>query len=185
MSRKLKRRFLLSLSLALFIKSNKVNADLFAEGFMLDPLPQKPPKCRPYNPYRAKFPVWRRAPKTMLEARKNNGFKSISYYSPEFDCKFYYGQIQRKFRHAFAFGIEGNWNIENGKLFIKILLDHMRKADIKKLGIYHDIKVFHYLDPVSKLNVMINSETKCFLSAWELSDEQLTHVLKDGKLGGG
>ena len=184
MSRKRKRKFLLAFILALSIRSTKVNADLFAEGFRLDPFPQKAPKSRPYSWYKPNFPTWRRVPRTMLEARKSNGAKNFSYYSSEFDCKFFYSQLQAKFKHAFRFGIKGNYNKENRKLFFEALLNHIRQ--FKPIsGTYHNKLVYHYLDPETGLNVMINKETKQFLSGWKLSDKQLEHVLHDGHLGGG
>ena len=185
MPKKRKRRFVLACVLVLSIRSTKVNADLFAEGFKLDPLPQKAPQSRPYSWYKPKFPTWgRRLPKTMLEARKSSGVKNFSYYSSEFDCKFLYSQLQAKFKHAFRFGIKGNYKTENRKLFFEALLKHMR--EFKPIsGTYHNKPVYHYLDVETGLNVMINKETKQFLSGWKLSDKQLEHVLHDGHLGGG
>ena len=76
MSKKRKRKFMLSIVLVLLVKSSKANGDLFAEGFMLNPLPQKTPKCRPYRSYGPKLlPIWRRGPKTMLSANKNSGIR--------------------------------------------------------------------------------------------------------------
>ena len=181
MSKKRKRRFILVCVLALSIRSTKVNADLFAEGFKLGPLTQKAPKSRPYSWYKPKFPTWRRAPKTMLEARKGSGAKISSYYSSEFDCKFLYSQLQAKFKHAFQFGIKGNYNTENRELFFKALLKHMREFKPRP-GTFHGKEVDHYLDPDTGLNVMIDKSSKLFISGWKLNDEQLENVIDRGSL---
>ena len=55
MSKKRKRKFLLGFVLALCVRSSRVNADLFAEGFMLPGLPKSrpsPPQCRNHDPFR-------------------------------------------------------------------------------------------------------------------------------------
>ena len=185
MSKKRKRKFMLSIVLVLLVKSSKANGDLFAEGFMLNPLPQKTPKCRPYGSYGPKLlPIWRRGPKTMLNANKNSGNKNLSYYCSEFDCKFFYNQLQAKFKHAFRFGIEGNYNSANRKLFLEALINHMRRFKPRP-GTYHGIEVNHYLDPNTGLNVMINTQTKRFLSGWKLNEKQLKQVLDHGNLGSG
>ena len=130
-------------------------------------------------------PICRPAPKTKLNANKNSGNKNLSYYSSEFDCKFFYSQLQAKFKHAFRFGVKGkNYNSSNRDLFIEALLNHMRKFKPKP-GTYHGIDVKHYVDENTRLNVMITTGTKRFLSAWKLSEEQLQHVLTHGNLGGG
>lgn len=127
MSKKRKRKLVLACILALSIRSTKVNADLFAEGFKLDPFPQKAPKSRPYSWYKANFPTKRTVPRTMLQARKRSGVKNFSYYSSEFDCKFLYSQLQAKFKHAFQFGIKGSYDTKNRNLFFEALLKHMRE----------------------------------------------------------
>ena len=58
----------------------------------------------------------------------------------------------------------------------------MRKAPIVKPGTYHGVPVYHYLDPDTKLNVMIDKSSKRFISAWKLSDEQLENVINRGNL---
>ena len=115
MSKKRKRKFVLKIVLASLVNSSPAQADLFAEGFKLNPLSQKPAKSCLSGSYDPKLPpIWRRAPKTKLNANKNSGNKNLSYYSSEFDCKFYYSQLQAKFKHAFNFGGKGkNYNTQS------------------------------------------------------------------------
>ena len=60
MFKKRKRKFVLKIVLALLFKSSPAQADLFAEGFQLGPLPQKPAKSRLSGSYGPKLsPIWR------------------------------------------------------------------------------------------------------------------------------
>ena len=52
-------------------------------------------------------------------------------------------------------------------------------------GTYHSKEVYHYIDIDSKLNVMVDKNSKRFISAWKLSPRQLEHLLEHGNLGGG
>ena len=57
MSKKRKRKFLLGFILALCVRSSRVNADLFAEEFILPGLPKSrpsPPKCPNHDPFSTK-----------------------------------------------------------------------------------------------------------------------------------
>ena len=49
-------------------------------------------------------------------------------------------------------------------------------------GSFHGKEVDHYLDPDTGLNVMIHKNSKRFISAWKLNDEQLENVINRGSL---
>ena len=49
-------------------------------------------------------------------------------------------------------------------------------------GTYRGIEVTHYVNKDTGLNVIINSETKKFISGWKLEDDQLENVLNRGSL---
>ncbi len=49
-------------------------------------------------------------------------------------------------------------------------------------GTFHGDPVYHYLDKDSNLNVMVNKNTKQFISGWSPSDEQRNYILNGGKL---
>jgi len=72
-------------------------------------------------------------------------------------------QLQKKYKHAFNFGIDGNYNLKNKQLFRQRLIDHM-KSVIPMDGTFHGDAVYHYLDNDTGLNVMINKNTKKFIS---------------------
>ena len=57
----------------------------------------------------------------------------------------------------------------------------MRSAEIIN-GTYRGKEVIHYFNKDTGLNVMINSETKKFLSGWKLEDDQLENMLNRGSL---
>ena len=121
-----------------------------------------------------------------VQGNQGNGSKKgdVSYFHSELDCIFEYTQLQAKYKHAHQFGVDGNYNIVNRKLFKEALIDHM--MEIKPIkGTFHKKPVLHYLDEVTGLNVIVDRNTKKFISGWELTPQQMEHVIEDGNLGGG
>jgi hypothetical protein len=70
---------------------------------------------------------------------------------------------------------------EYRKLFRDALIDHMKSVKPKD-GTFHGDPVIHYLDETTGLNVMINLETKKFISGWKLEDDQVKNILNRGSL---
>ena len=83
-----------------------MNADLFAEGFMLPGLPKSrssPPKCPNHDPFSTKT--------------SDVHGKGDPYYDSGLNCIFEKKQLQKKFKHAKNFGILGNYNPAKRDLF--------------------------------------------------------------------
>lgn len=170
MSKKRRRKFLLGFILALCVRSSRVNADLFAEGFMLPGLPKyrpSPPKCPNPDPFSIKT--------------INVHGKGDPYYDSDLNCIFEKKQLQKKFKHAKNFGIFGNYNPAKRDLFQRKLIEHMRSTHAR-LGIYRGNEVYHYFNPDTKLNVMVNPKTNKFISGWLLEGEQLENMIQGGSL---
>jgi len=96
-------------------------------------------------------------------------------------------QVQSKYKHAVEFGVTGNYNPDNSKKFqdaMQTLID--APGTKKKDGVYTrgNLDVTFYYDPTSKLMVMTTRDGK-YISGWKLTDAQLQHIEKDGKVGGG
>lgn len=176
--RKRKRRLSIVVGLVLYVcsKGSKANAVPIGgvDGFLVP----KPPRCRNMgNLSRASTGV-----STTLRERPQNGNSSnVIYYSSEFDSIFENRQLQRKYKHSKDFGVLGNYNPVNGKVFRDKIIEHMRSAE-RINGTYHGKEVMHYFNEDTGLNVMINSETKKFISGWLTSQEQRKHILNGGKL---
>lgn len=155
--RKRKRRLSIILGLVFYF-SSKVNAVPIGgvDGFLL----LKPLRCRNMvNISRASTGV-----STTLRKRPQNGNKqNVVYYSSEFDSIFEDRQLQRKYKHSKNFGVIGDYSPVNGKLFREKIIEHMRSAE-RINGTYRRKEVIHYFNKDTGLNVMINSETKKFLS---------------------
>lgn len=91
-------------------------------------------------------------------------------------------QLQKKFKHAEDFGIDGNYNLDNAKKFNEAIQKHINSPDVKEFtGIYHGDPVIFHVDPNTGLMVM-NKSDGTFISGWKLSEKQLEHVLNDKKL---
>lgn len=147
---------------------------------------QKPPQCRNYGIISRASTVLSIKKKEPLNNNNNNkkNNQNVEYICSEFDCIFDSEQVKSKYKHAHRFGIDGNYNPVNGLLFQEALIDHMK--EFKAIpGTYHGVPADHYLDPNTRLNVMVNRQTGRFWSAWKLSKTQLEHVLEHGNLGGG
>ena len=50
------------------------------------------------------------------------------------------------------------------------------------LGTYRGNTVYHYYDPNTKLNVMVDRNTNKFISGWKLSREQQTNMQLNGNI---
>ncbi|CAL7961116.1 hypothetical protein MIDIC_240075 [Alphaproteobacteria bacterium] len=97
-------------------------------------------------------------------------------------------QVQAKFpRHAEQFGVQGNWNKQNGELFKQKLIEHVANPDtIPIAGTYTRGKVqdvVHYYNPKTELNVMKDKNGE-FISGWKLNDGQQKYLKETGKIGG-
>lgn len=94
-------------------------------------------------------------------------------------------QLQSKFKHAADFGINGNWNPENGKAFDAAIKAHVKSPDVQLIeGSYRGDPARIFVDPKSGLAV-ITTPSGEFISGWKLNPQQLQNVLTTGKLGGG
>ena len=143
----------------------------------------KPPQCRNYG---IQSRVATGISTTVRESPTNNNDnqsnkKNVSYYCSEFNCIFDFKQLQAKYKHAPDFNIDGNYNPVNRRLFQEAIIDHMREFKPRP-GSFHGKEVDHYLDPDTGLNVMIDKNSKRFISAWKLNDEQLENVINRGSL---
>ena len=91
-------------------------------------------------------------------------------------------QLQKKFKHAKDFGVEGNYNLEKANKFNEAIQKHINSPSVKEFdGIYHGDPVVFHVDPNTGLMVMQKPDG-AFISGWKLSDKQLEHVLNDKKL---
>ena len=179
MVKKRKRKFILSCLLALSIKSTKVNADWFVDGFMFNPNPTKAqvlPRCggRSYGIL------------SRLSAQAGSDFTNNqnngSYFDQHLNCEFTNKQLQKKFKdHASPFGVTGNYNSVNRELFRKALIKHMRE-NLICIGTYRSKPVYHYYNPDTELNVMVDIKTNKFISGWRLSREQIENMERNGNI---
>src|SRR5690606_7938405 len=94
-------------------------------------------------------------------------------------------QLQHAFKHAADFGVSGNPSNKTLAEFSSAIQRHVDSSSTVAIqGTYRGAEVTHFVDPGTGLNVMKDASGN-FLSGWKLSDQQLKHVLDDGKLGGG
>jgi len=92
------------------------------------------------------------------------------------------GQVQRKYKHAEAFGLPTNWNPAHGARFEQALRAHVNDpATLRIVGTYRGQPVIHYLDPRTGLNVLTDRHGS-FISAWRVSDPQFMNLWHRGSL---
>ena len=147
-----------------------------ANGFAVKPNPPRSRlnrnKCRNYGI------ISRSA--TSAGSKLNNN-QQDSYYEPSLNSKFENKQLQRKFKHAKIFGVEGNFNKANMDLYRRKLIEHMQSTHAC-LGTYRGREVYHYYDPKTQLNVMVDRNTNKFISGWRLSEKQITNMKITGNI---
>ena len=183
MSQKRKRKFFLSSILGLSIRCSRVNADLFVEGLALPPVfSSKPsisrpiPRCGRSNGISSRL-----ASSAGSNIPNNNNRQSKSYFDSVLNTIFENKQLQKKFKHASQFGVLGNCSSTTLRLFREELIKHM-KANTACFGHYRNKPVYHYYDPNTKLNVMVDFITGEFISGWKLSKEQVEHMELNGRI---
>lgn len=94
-------------------------------------------------------------------------------------------QLQKKFKHAPDFGVTGNYSNANAQAFQRALESHVRDAATQVIqGAYRGQTVTHYYNPNTGLNLVRNAQG-AFESGWRLSPDQVLHLLRHGRLGGG
>ena len=94
-------------------------------------------------------------------------------------------QLQHAFKHAQNFGVSGNANNRTLAAFQAAIQSHVSNVGTVAIqGTYRGSEVTHFVNASTGLNVMKDASGN-FLSGWKLSAQQLEHVFKDGKLGGG
>jgi hypothetical protein len=93
------------------------------------------------------------------------------------------GQVQAKFKHAKHFGLSGNYNKENARLFEQKLAEHIKSPDtVVVAGTYRGKQnVVHYYNPKTNLNVMKDMDGN-FISGWELAKGQQTGLTTIGNV---
>lgn len=93
--------------------------------------------------------------------------------------------LQKKFKHAKDFGVNGNYNPASASKFQHAIEKHVADSSTKVVqGTYRGDPVRHYINPKTGLNV-VKDVAGNFVSGWKLSPAQLKHVLSTGALGGG
>ncbi|HEU5128588.1 MAG TPA: colicin D domain-containing protein [Glycomyces sp.] len=91
-------------------------------------------------------------------------------------------QLNKKFKHAEDFGIEGNNNRANQQKFKEALIEHVDAPGTQRIeGTYRGQDVIHYVDPATGRNVMTDRDGN-LLSAWTLNEAQLQNVTTRGSL---
>ncbi len=94
-----------------------------ADGFTGSP---NNPRCR-QNPNQCRnYDIFSRS----AGVRHNNNINNVndSHFEPSLNTTFEKKQLQRKFRHAKQFGVEGNYNPANRDLFQRKLIEHMKST---------------------------------------------------------
>jgi hypothetical protein len=91
-------------------------------------------------------------------------------------------QVQKKFKHAEDFGIDGPYSKSNAQAFKSALEKHMQSPDTQTIaGHYRGDAALFNVKPSTGVTV-IQKTTGEFVSGWKLSPEQLQHVMTNGRL---
>jgi hypothetical protein len=92
-------------------------------------------------------------------------------------------QLQAKFKHAKAFGVEGNYSAKTAAEFEKALRHHIYSNPNTQriVGTYKNEPAIHYVDTKTQVHVMTRSDGS-FWSARRLNPEQLGNIIRRGRL---
>jgi hypothetical protein len=91
-------------------------------------------------------------------------------------------QLQKKFKHASDFGVNGNYSKANGKAFEDALEAHVHDPSTTIIrGTYRGDAVTHYYNPNTGNNVIVDASGN-FVSGWKLGPAQTQNLLTHGGL---
>ncbi len=92
-------------------------------------------------------------------------------------------QLQKKFKHAVDFGIDGNANKQGLAEFENAIKGHIDLPETMNIkGKYRwDQDVYHYFNPKTNLDVMTDMDGN-FISGWKLSEKQISDLLEKGNV---
>jgi len=134
---------------------------------------------RPNNPWCRNYGILSRTA-TSAGSHHNDNVND-AHFEPSLNSTFEKKQLQKKFEHAKDFGVLGNYNVANRDLFQRKLIEHM-KSTHACLGTYRGQEVYHYYNPETNLNVMVNRNNNKFISGWRLSPDQITNMEHNGNI---
>lgn len=98
------------------------------------------------------------------------------------DVKFNSKQIQKKYKHAQDFNLSGSANTKQFVNYQSKLQEHIdSEQNLVIKGTYRDNPVVHYLNPETKVNVIVDLNNR-FVSGWKLSEAQFDNVKSRGSL---
>lgn len=174
---KRRKRILLIICLSIILTSKRVNSAPLdgVDGFNVPNNPRHrlhQNQCRNYG-------IFSRIVTSASTRQNDNG--NDSHFEPSLNCTFEKKQLQKKFEHAKDFGVLGNYNPANRDLFQRKLIEHM-KSTHACLGTYRGHEVYHYYNPETNLNVMVNRNNNKFISGWRLSPDQITNMEHNGNI---
>ena len=87
-------------------------------------------------------------------------------------------KLQKKFKHAIDFGIEGNYNPSKAKLFGEAITNHIDDAATAAYqSTYRGQDVFVHMK--DGLGVLTDTSGE-FISGWKFTQEQIEFHLKNG-----
>ena len=143
-----------------------------ADGFTVIPNRPRRQRCRNYG-------ILSRG--ATSAGTDHNGNVNDSHFESSLNCTFAKKQLQKKFKHAKDFGVEGTYTLANRDSFQRKLIEHMNSTHAC-IGTYRGHEVFHYYNPENNLNVMVNRDNNKFISGWLLSPDQITNIERNGNI---
>lgn len=97
------------------------------------------------------------------------------------ECEFDNKQLQKKWKHAADFGVNGNYNSANSAAYRQAIQSHMRDPGTQIIqGTYRGQQVTHFYNSQTGINVMTSNGR--FLSGWRLNATQMQNVVSRGAL---
>lgn len=150
MSKKRKRKFLL----ALYVRSCRVNDDLFAEAFALGSYGSQSVMSRQIAKCGRSYSIFSGfATSAGSDIPNNSNSQSKSYFDSVLNTIFENKQLQKKFKHASQFGVLKNYNSATLRLFREELIKHM-KANTACFDHYRNKPIYYYYNSDTKLNLI-------------------------------
>jgi hypothetical protein len=110
------------------------------------------------------------------------GRASGGLWAHNVNCNFPQSKLQHEFKHAPDFGVNGNWNSQNGQAFEQALQTHIDNAPVQIPGTFRgNIPVTHFYDPATNNWVAVDPSDN-FVAGWNLGPNQVQDLMTNGNV---
>ena len=95
------------------------------------------------------------------------------------ESKYTTAKLQHEYKHAGDFGIKGNWNGNNAKLYQEAIQNHIDTAPEIYKSVYRGQAVYVYLNRITSVGAYIDMNGN-YIGGWKFNANQINYHVTHG-----